>query len=1122
MTADGRPRSPQAPEAPRLVTDDDAPPVTRPDPPPRRRWRHGWLWGAMTLVLVVVLGGIAQLGVTGKPIRMPIWVVAEAEARVNRMLRAGEAPGAQIALGGAVVVIDEDFVPRLHLEDVRLMGASGRSVATLPEVRIGLAKGALLGGTFRPKSLRIVGAQITLRRMADGRFDLAFGGETDETGPESFAELLDRVDAVFRTPALSALDRIEAEALTLTLDDRRAGRVWQVGDGRLRLDNRPDELALELGMGLVGGGTDPARATLTFISPKGSSAARVSARVDQMAAADVATQAPALAWLSVLDAPISGTIAAEFDEAGAILRGSGTLDIGAGGLHPASALRPVPFNRFGLSFALDQAGQTISFSDLSIDSDSLRLKASGVMRAPGLSRGDPNEFIGQVQVADLKVDPEGLFETPAKFSRGAIDFRLRLAPFQVDLGQISLTEGATRLNAKGSARADASGWSVALDVALNEIRHDALLALWPRVLVPKTRAWLAENVQQGLLFDVKGGVRLHPGTEPLVSLGYEFAAADVRFLRTLPPIRDGYGYSTLIGTRYTVVLDRGGVTPPVGGRIDASGSVFKVLDITQKPADAEITLKTRSSITAALSLLDEPPFGFLTRAGFPVDIAEGRAETTAVMRLPLRPKVGVNDVKYDISGVLTDVTSDRLVSGRMLRAARLRLAADNTGIEIGGPGTLGKARFDATWRQDFGPQAKGRSQVGGSIDITQATLDEFGVVLPQGSVSGAGQGRLDLDLVKGGGSFRITSDLRGVALAFAPIDLSKPADTTAELEIEGRLGQPPSIDLLRLASGKVEVEGSVALRPDGGLDVAQFGRVISGDWLAASVDITGQGKGVPVGVAITGGRVDLRRLPANGGAGEGGVPIDVVLDTLQVTQGIALTDLQGRFQTRGGPDGSFTASVNGAAPVQGVVMPSSQGTAVRIRSEDAGAVLSASGIFKTARGGSLDLTLRPRGPRGAYDGSARLANIQIRDAPVLAELLGAISVIGLLEQLNDSGLVFTSAEADFTTSADRITISRGSAVGASLGVSMAGSYDTRRQTLDMQGVISPIYILNGIGSVVSKPGEGLFGFNYDLTGSVDDPQVAVNPLSILTPGGFREIFRGDAPRRDPPKRNEFR
>ncbi len=372
-------------------------------------------------------------------------------------------------------------------------------------------------------------------------------------------------------------------------------------------------------------------------------------------------------------------------------------------------------------------------------------------------------------------------------------------------------------------------------------------------------------------------------------------------------------------------------------------------------------------------------------------------------------------------------------------------------MQISGPGKLGQAPFDATWSQAFGPEAKGKSRVEGQVDISQAVLDEFSVRLPSGAVSGAGKGALTMDLEKGGGSFRVVSDLKGVALKFAPIALAKDAGATGEFELLGRLGKPVSIDAVRLAYGKVSAEGSVALRDDGSLDVAQFGRVVSGDWLDASVDITGQGAGKPVGVAITGGRIDLRRLPPGGASGGEGVPIDVTLDTLQITQGIALTDLAGRFQTQGGLDGDFVAMVNGKAAVRGAVTPSSKGTAARIQSDDAGAVLAASGIFQTARGGSLDLTLQPRGGSGEYDGDARIGNIQVRDAPVLAELLGAISVIGLLEQLNDSGLVFNSAEAQFRTSPEGIAISRSSAVGASLGVSMEGSYSTKSETAEHAG-----------------------------------------------------------------------
>ena len=76
-----------------------------------------------------------------------------------------------------------------------------------------------------------------------------------------------------------------------------------------------------------------------------------------------------------------------------------------------------------------------------------------------------------------------------------------------------------------------------------------------------------------------------------------------------------------------------------------------------------------------------------------------------------------------------------------------------------------------------------------------------------------------------------------------------------------------------------------------------------------------------------------------------------------------------------------------------------------------------------------------------------------------------------------------------------------------MGISMDGIYNLSSEQLDMQGVISPIYLLNAIGRPIAKRGEGLFGFNYSLRGSPDNPSVSVNPLSVLTPGFLRDIFR---------------
>src|SRR5690606_6327493 len=215
---------------------------------------------------------------------------------------------------------------------------------------------------------------------------------------------------------------------------------------------------------------------------------------------------------------------------------------------------------------------------------------------------------------------------------------------------------------------------------------------------------------------------------------------------------------------------------------------------------------------------------------------------------------------------------------------------------------------------------------------------------------------------------------------------------------------------------------------------------------------------------------------------------------------------------KGGLDGRFTAAVNGRGGVDGAVVPDRGRTAVRITSGNAGTVMAAAGVFRNGRGGTLDLTLSPRGPEGQYVGNASFTRLSVQEAPALAALLSAISVVGLLEQMNGQGLMFDEGDVEFVLSPVGVQITRGAAVGSSLGISFEGAYSSASGKLDLQGVISPVYILNGIGQIFApRKGEGLFGFNYRLSGAAENPSVSVNPLSILTPGMFREIFRRPAP-----------
>ena len=149
-------------------------------------------------------------------------------------------------------------------------------------------------------------------------------------------------------------------------------------------------------------------------------------------------------------------------------------------------------------------------------------------------------------------------------------------------------------------------------------------------------------------------------------------------------------------------------------------------------------------------------------------------------------------------------------------------------------------------------------------------------------------------------------------------------------------------------------------------------------------------------------------------------------------------------------------------------------------------------------------------------GSLEIREFRIKNAPVLAQIISSASIIGLLDNLNGNGLLFTKIEGSFDYKDSELTLKNGVAVGPSLGLTMGGyeRYGKKQNTVDVNGLISPVYIINGvvkaiplIGKVLGgEKGEGVFGVSYKVKGNSSNPTVLVNPLSILTPGVFRKIF----------------
>ncbi|WP_241484011.1 DUF3971 domain-containing protein [Ruegeria sp. ANG-R] len=1087
---------------------------TKADKNPRRRSlrRTAGLWTLRGVFVLVFLALITGFMVIGQRMHAPAWLRDRVETRLDQALG-----GVKIKFGDVSFIIHEGWRPRLRLTDVRISDAAGQQIAEVSDLRASLSMRPLLRGHVRPKRIILQGAQIALTRGIDGALSLTVGAGSAPVGQApNLAKLIESADDVFQSPALSALTSVELDAITLDYQDLRLGRSWVLDGGRVQATRSAGEVRLATGFSVLAGRDYVSTIEANYTSSLGSPAARFGVSITDLPAEDIAGHSPALAWMQVLRTPISGALRGSVDAEGALGPVFATLNLGAGAVQPTPETTPIKFDAARTYFTYDPNQQALDFNEVSIRSAWGTVQADGKAFLQGVKAGGLESMSGQFRLSGIEINPANLFPEALNLTRANVDFQMKLAPFRMQLGQMTVEDGEHHARLSGSLAGLSDGWVAEIDAEIDQMNSDQLLKYWPELLAPKPRLWVTENLYYGEMSDLDFALRLRPGEKPDIYADFEFENTEVRFAKTLPTIQNAQGQASLLNRRFTVSAQKGIVVADEGGTVDASGTSFIIPDTSIKKTTPGIArVQASGSVTAALSLLDRPPLQLLTKANLPVDLADGHVRLGGTLSLPLKKGLKFQEARFHFTGELSNLDSSKLVPGFEVSADRLSLSGDQTQVAIDGEGLFGAVPVEALWRQPIDGETPQQSTLTGQIELSPLLMEQINAGLPRGMLTG--EGTADFSLSLGAGEPpRLTaeSDLVGVALAIPELGWRKPTNVSGTLTAQATLGALLSVETLRIEAAGLRTNAAISFR-NGAFDRVRFSSFELGDWLAVPAELVGRGAALP-DIRVLGGVLDLGKSTiGEGGGGAGGSGqgprLDVTLDRLQVTETVALTGLTGSFQTTGGLTGSFAAQVNGGAPLRGQVTPRASRSAVGLTSDDAGAVLRSAGVLTQARGGSMQLQLDPVAEPGNYDVDLKIRNTRITDAPAMAAILNAISLVGLLDEMAGQGIFFSAIDSKMRITPTEVKVLSGSAVGPSMGLSFDGTVNTVAGVLNLRGAISPIYLVNAIGSVLTKKGEGIFAFNYTLTGPLTDPQVSVNPLSGLAPLFLRNLLREPAP-----------
>ncbi len=1018
------------------------------------------------------------------------------------------------------------------IKNVTLRQPGERPAVVLPEVSVGLSIRALGRGVVAPTSLEIFSPEILVRRHADGRFSFGLTGQDPQEGddtPVSMAVL----DAFMRPPdpdsRLAYLTKVGILDATVTVSDQIAGLTWRMPKSNIILVREGNELRGNVSSVLtaVGQETPISAVLLRSLDTKAMS---FTLGFEDFDPGLIARAIPEASFLKDARTSLTGSVTANLlldgrpKNATINLRG----DFGRLALDLDLA-EDSPILTAGLQLYDVDTRRLADISPALADLRPFSTRLSGTAALTTTTAGDilAAEFVlnggaGEIDLADFDLEP---LQFRGVSMAGRVDADLKsivLEEARVDI----LDE--TSLSVRGAAVKDGDAYAVDLAGDLTSFPFQEIGQFWPELLKGGARSWILPNIPEGNVpaatIEVRGRVPLSdPAAIELDQFGgsMEIRDATVHYFRPLPPVIGVSGRAEF-GPGYFKITTEGG---RVGKNIKlGSGRV----DLTELDTleNASVSVALETPLRDALQLLDQEPLGLISKLDIdPNDLAgEGNVETSFKFRLLQTLKA--DDVIYAARASMRKVSMKNAPLDSTITNGLLSLDLNTSGMTISGNAEMNGEPVLIDWRENFNDTQDLRSR----YDVTGIVDDAF--------LRGVG---IDFDpYIKGAAkidltyqSFRshppvldIAAEVTDTVITAEVLDWTKTKGVPGDLSL--RMVFLPEggarLDDVVLKTDEMDGKGTVHLGED-------FSTIMRVD--IDHLDYRGNNaKGVikrradgGLSIDAEGKRFDINHFLetdlGDPSEEEPGLPFDLMASFDEIVAGA-----QRRLQ-----DVAVTMSHDGedvrALRLDARVSDGSaflirldevgQGQSLNVAAANAGAAMDALNWTNRIRGGQLTVEAQRASMDAPMAGTVLVEGFSLTNAPAIAKLLEFMSLTGILSALSETGLAFDEMTAAFSFNDGFLEFRDARAYGNSIGLTGTGHIDTDAEFVVVEGTVVPAYTVNRVlGAipligplVVGGEGEGLFAANYRIDGPLEDPDVAVNPLSALAPSFLRRLFKAD-------------
>lgn len=1068
--------------------------------------------------------------------------------------------GDLVALGALEARFDpEARTLVLQARDVTVAEQTGEIVARAPMIEAGIAIDALLIGRIEPVNVNIVGGSVSVVRRADGAVGAGLGdvdrvmatAVPPSSGGDDSASLFE----LLQNPAgidgpLGRLNQLNISNAAVRIVDEISGIAWLVDEAGVVLERDETRIRAELA-GRLATVSGFAPIDIRLEAGAALNSLLLSARVENLSPSAIAPDSGPLSMMRALDAPLDMDIAVNAFRDTGIRTASLDLVIGPGTIQRAGELQLFEAARVRIGF--DPIVGELTIADGHVRSDILNADLTGrIYEIDGYVGALPTRWKYRMEMGEGRLDLGGVFDRPpvwdAMLAEGSVNLVDRVIAFEaldVDVADLDI-----RLVGEASlSEVEPDVWlpNIRLTGPVEgDIQPETVLTYWPVLVADSARDWVSHGIVSGRFYNAQLDMdiraeAIHSEILPddQLTLSFEFEDAVVRYISTMSPIEDGVGSAVLRGNSFAVDMESGRI-----GNIRLLEGFVDIPRLNPKGAMARYGGRAWGTGTDILSLIDEPPLQLATDYGVDPAAIGGEGEVTFEIQRAMLTDVDPDDIPFRFEGDFINASATIPGVDVAVTDGVLHLLAEQDSLVATGTAMLLGSPIEVTWREDFTlPDGEPSTSFQVEASMGPRALDEFGI-----------PARNYLD-----GEVAVSASAVSNGLEISTIDLDIDL-TAAQLEAPGGVWIKPAgvvgsagftlssneagdflFEEVVAQSDGLELAASGALTRDGRLIELGLDRL----HIEGFVDLQGRlaapsEPGRPFTARLNGAYLDATELPSwqtllSREEGEEGVPLSMTLDLgrLMMTETAVFDDFS--VVWRGEADGVRAFSLSGRSddgPFYASFDAAEEGGVrqFRMSAPSVGRLAALIGQSERALGGQVSILgeAPPLGVDGPLTARVEIRDITLVRVPILARLLAAGSFEGLSALLNGEGISFDRIDADIMLEEGLLTIGEARAAGSSLGVTGSGTVDFENEIAAIDGNLAPSYALNSlfggvpiIGDIlVSRPGEGVIGITYSVSGPFDGLTVFANPLSALAPGVLRRIFEGTAAERAAQERAE--